>query len=297
MIRSMTGYGSSKASSDLGWTISVECRSVNHRGLEARVHAPREWAWLDAKTQEIVKKYLKRGRVDVRIELERDDSQAEASIVNEAAFAGIAAALHRLADKNGLQGGVTIGDVLQFREVLARSKPEEETESDPAFVQAVEDAVAQLANSRIEEGARLMQTMESLVADVHARVTEVEKVIPDEVEDYRSRLRARVEEAAEKLKLGEVDESRLAYEVVIYADRTAIAEEIQRAHSHLQKLGEVLSDESDAVRGKKVDFYLQELMREANTMGSKTGSTVITDHVVEIKSAIEKMREQAANIE
>ncbi len=293
MIRSMTGFGAAQLSVS-GWSVTVECRSVNQKALEIKTYLPRSLSELEPVVQNLVKDAISRGRVDVRVEIQRDAS-SDIAVVNVAKFTEVARQLQALAAELGL-AGVTTSDVLSFRDVLAASDTSEEL--DPAPVaQTMRDALAQLVAAREEEGNKLATTMRRLVAAVQNEVDSVEKTLGVVVDEFRTRLETRVTDALAKFGVSEIDEQRLIQEVVIYADRSDIAEEIQRTRSHLLKLLDLLESASDEPCGKRMDFYLQELFREANTMGSKSSAVELTDSVVRIKAAIEQMREQAANIE
>lgn len=292
MIRSMTGFGAAHYSAE-GWTVSAECRSVNQKALEVKVYLPRQVSAFEPVVTEKVKEVVRRGRVDIRFDLQRDESNG--SWVDPEKFAAIAQQLRMLATSNGL-GSPTVGDVLSFREIQSS------TDSFEPVAQSILDAVAtealdQLVAARTEEGEKLAATLRGLVEIIRTTVDRVESEVPRVVEDYAQRLQARVKDAVARFDAGDLDEQRLVQEVLIYADRSDIAEEIQRTRSHLSKLSDLLNTPPEEPCGKRIDFYLQELFREANTMGSKSSAAELTDAVVIIKSAIEQMREQAANIE
>lgn len=302
-FQSMTGYGSAQVESG-GWRLSIECRSVNHRSLEARFFvSDGKWRWLEPVAVDIVRRHVRRGRVDVRVEVvaaaDGSGQGSEASLIDPERFGAVCRELGELAAKNGLPG-VELRDVLVFRSRFERQDQESEKvgEGDEAVIAAVSAAVEQLVASRKIEG-------EGISADLLGHLDRIEnglsviyaQSLMDE-ESFQLRMMQRLQEALERFEVGEVDEQRLLQELVIYADRSDISEELQRAGSHVKKLrGLIAAETSGEPRGKKIDFYLQELFREANTMGSKSGSSDLTDRVIDIKSSIEKMREQAANVE
>jgi uncharacterized protein (TIGR00255 family) len=293
MIRSMTGYGAAQLNLD-GWSLTVECRSVNQKALEIKTYLPRGLSALEPAVQGNVKSVISRGRVDVRVDLQRESS-SDSAIVNVEKFATVARQLKALATELSLSPP-SVSDVLSFRDVLAATDSADDIDVEPVK-NTVHEALAQLVAAREEEGTKLATTMRALVSSVQDEVGIVERTVPEVVDDFRSRLETRVTEALAKFGVAEIDEQRMIQEVVVYADRSDIAEEVQRTRSHLQKLLDLLESASDEPCGKRMDFYLQELFREANTMGSKSSAVVLTDSVVRIKSAIEQMREQAANIE
>ncbi len=293
MIRSMTGYGAAQLNLD-GWSLTVECRSVNQKALEIKTYLPRGLSALEPAVQSNVKGVISRGRVDVRVDLQRASS-GDSAIVNVEKFASVARQLKALATELSLSAP-SVSDVLSFRDVLAATDSTDDIDIEPVK-QTVIEALGQLVAAREEEGTKLATTMRALVASVQDEVGVVERTVPEVVDDFRSRLETRVTDALAKFGVSEIDEQRMIQEVVVYADRSDIAEEVQRTRSHLQKLLDLLESASDEPCGKRMDFYLQELFREANTMGSKSSAVVLTDSVVRIKAAIEQMREQAANIE
>ncbi len=293
-IRSMTGFGSAEVRHN-GWHLRVECRSVNHRGLDTRVHFPRDWAWIEPAALAAVKDRIQRGRVEVRIEAEPDAGVSKQSVIDRDRFKAVADELKSIAFASDL-APPTVGDVLTFREVISRNDSVEISE-DSAFVDGVAAALDELVANRVEEGEKLHRAFHDLVDTVEQGVERVKEILPSVAADYRAGLESRVKEALEKFGINEMSEERLMQEVVYFADKVEIAEEIQRATSHVSKMRDLLDMPDGSAQGKQIDFYLQELVREANTMGSKSGSPALTDAVVGIKSAIEKMREQAANVE
>lgn len=293
MIRSMTGFGSAQVTLD-GWSLSVDCRSVNQKALEVKVYLPRQIAALESTILEAIKSDLQRGRVDVRIEATRTEG-ASSTLVNRERFSQVASHLRELAAEHGL-AETRLSDVLAFRDVLATSEHADEIDPQRVLV-AAHQAIAQLVHSREEEGQKLRLKLHELIDVIRAEVERIENHLPRVVDEFRTRLETRVREALDRFGIREIDEQRLIQEMVLYADRSDIAEEIQRTRSHLTKLEDLLDTAASEPCGKRMDFYLQELFREANTMGSKSSATELTDAVVRIKATIEQMREQAANIE
>lgn len=303
-FQSMTGYGSAQVESG-GWHLSIECRSVNHRSLEPRFFVgDARWRWLEAVAVDVVKQSVRRGRVDVRIDAvaKRDGQALEAGMIDAGLFRAVCRELEALAQENGLSGGVELRDVLVFRSRFERQKSENDLEKageyDEAVVAALRTAVEQFVESRILEGSGICADLCGYLERIERGLGDIRDCIANETDAYNQRLVLRVQDAASRFALGELDEQRVAQELVFYADRSDISEELQRAGSHVIKLrGLMLPEKIGEPRGKKIDFYLQELFREANTMGSKSNSAVLTDRVIDIKSSIEKMREQAANVE
>lgn len=290
----MTGFGSAESTHE-GWTLKAECRSVNHRGLDVKVWAPRDWNWVEPFVQETVRATLFRGRIEVRVDVSAAPGESTGRI-NFEKFASVAAELRRAAQEAEL-APPTAADVLGFAEVVDGTREVALPVELGPFKATIRAALEELAASRQQEGERLAVTMEELVSEVDRRVIGINAAAAEVADEYRTRLEQRVREALARFDVGELDERAILHEVALYADRSDVSEELQRAASHVEKLREVFAAPAVGAVGKQVDFYLQELIREANTTGSKSGSLAITDHVIAMKTAIEQMREQAANIE
>lgn len=291
MIRSMTGFGTAQSASN-GWVLSVECRSVNHKGFDSRVQVPRGLTWLEVAATEMLRERIQRGRVDVRVELSRENG-ARSRNVDPARFKQVAEELKLLSDAMGL-ATVTVAEVLSFRDVIVVEEVGELDES--TGKDTLRAALDALISSRQEEGERLIPTMVRLIESIEAELDGIESLRDGVLGEYQRRLLQRVNEALERFSV-DLDASRVAQEVILYADRSDVAEEMQRARSHCLKLRNLLAEADTEPCGKRLDFYLQELMREVNTTGSKSSNVAITDAVVRMKSAVEQLREQSSNIE
>lgn len=297
-LASMTGYGSSFAVVE-GWQLRVECRSVNHRRLNVRVHAPDELRWLEPQVQKRIKGAICRGSIDVRFDLRPGVStgRTEFAGIDEDRFSAVARELKRLAVDYRLVAPVSLEAIWEYRSFFDRSTGEVFTEETASSIMpAIDDALQEMIVSRRDEGEGIRRDLLQYRNELVALVEAVEGITEDDKEAHRSRVRRRLREALEEFDIGEIDEGRLAQEVAYYVEKGDICEEVQRARSHLDRLKEVVMEPGEAV-GKKIDFYLQELIRETNTMGSKSQHAGLTDRVIEMKSIIEKMREQAANVE
>lgn len=296
-IRSMTGYGTAESRAD-GWIVSVEARSVNHRNLDTRVSVPRECPWLEPQITQLLRDRLHRGRVQINVNLEFDQSseQIDVEYVDRARFDAIAAELRELGQASGTVEP-SLGDVLEFRHLFEKKTIAEISTDNPALMAAARNAVDMLIVSRATEGDGIAEDLLGHLENLGEHLDELRELLPREIEEFRGRLRERIDKAVEDFDVGSIDDDRLAQELAYYVDKADVSEELQRATSHVEKLRRILdSDEREAV-GKTIDFYLQELIRETNTMGSKSNSARGTDIVIAMKSAVEKMREQAANIE
>lgn len=295
-IRSMTGFGSAQASSQ-GWSMKVSCRSVNHRGLDVRVWAPRDWEWIEPYVLGAVRAIAQRGRVEVRVDVESDAAGSGSQFVDREVFVAVAQELEAARTAAGISEGATVSDVLLFEAARPQGIDSALPDDFADFQAAIGAALSQLVQAREEEGDRLVDTLRGLLDDLEARLKSIDSRSGDVVDEYRTRLEARMREALERFGIDEIDERSLLHEVALYADRADVSEEVQRATSHIAKLRELLEAAPEDPVGKQIDFYLQELIRETNTTGSKSSSIEITNDVIAMKTAIEKMREQAANIE
>ncbi len=297
-ISSMTGYSTASEQAD-GWLVSVEARSVNHRGLDTRLSVPRECAWLEPTIAELVRGRLHRGRVQlsVTLDLDADADEVDVNYIDEARFMAVCHELRELSNMTAT-GPLTLGDALEFRDIFEKKTVAEIEEDNPAVLRAVEAALDGLVDSRRQEGRGIAEDLRGHLDSLSGHIEELRGLLPDEAQSFRGRLKERVEQAVEDFGVGEIDDERLAQELAYYADKSDVSEEVQRALSHIDKLASIVEGEhtEDAV-GKTIDFYLQELIRETNTMGSKSNSARATDLVIAMKATVEKMREQAANIE
>lgn len=297
-VLSMTGYGDADGQID-GWALKVSVRAVNHKALDVRVNSPRDWAWFEPHVAKILRAKVNRGRVDVLIEV-RQAASADGALwqVDEDALGSICAQLQSLGQRHGITQPLSWSEVLNFRRLFEKSDaqaadPEQQLEQCAALVGM---AVDRFNASRAEEGATIASTMLGYLDFLGDGVAQVAAIRPQLLEGYRQRLKERLDEVLQRDDIA-LDEQRLAQEVVLFADRTDVAEEIQRAGAHVERLKQLFGQPQAEPVGKKVDFYLQELIRETNTMASKSNFSDLTELVVQMKSVIEQMREQAANIE
>ena len=297
-IRSMTGYATAGAQAE-GWIVSVEARSVNHRGLDMRLNLPRECSWIEPKITELIRDRMHRGRVQLRVELDFDQSadDVEVNYIDEARFSAVSRELRELSNATAT-GPMVLHDVLEFRHIFEKKTVAEISEDNPALTSAVESAIDQLIDSREHEGEGIARDLDDHLQSLSDSLRRLQELLPQELEAFRTRLKERVYEAVADFGAGDIDDEKLAQELAYYADKADVSEELQRAKSHVGKLRGILGGEgNDKGVGKTIDFYLQELIRETNTMGSKSNSARGTDLVIEMKSTVERMREQAANIE
>ena len=292
MIRSMTGYGRCEQAYE-DKTIQVEIRSVNHRFFEFSSRIPRVYAFLEDKIKAYVQGRVSRGKVDVFVTINTISTPGTVVQVTHGLAAGYMAAMQELSEEFGLKKEVSLGLLTRFPDVLTVIKaPEDEEKLLADFMPVLEGAVDAFLAMREYEGERLQTDVLEKAENILHMVEHVESGSEALVREYNDRLKARLMEI---LGDANIDEQRIVTEAAIFADKTAVAEETVRLRSHISQLCELIR--SDGAVGRKLDFLVQEMNREANTIGSKSQNLEITRTVVDIKSEIEKIREQIQNIE
>ena len=294
MIKSMTGFGRSEYS-DGKRNIICEIRSVNHRYSDITVKMPRRYSFAEDKIKQTVKEKLVRGKVDVSINLENLTENDVVIKLNQLAAGQYYENLKELKEQFGLSGEIDLSLMAGMPDVLkAVPDVEDEDELTKAILVPVAEASANLEKMRAIEGARLADDLIKKGETIKGILDQIEERSPLVVKDYMEKLRARIAELLDGA--AEIPEDRILTEAAIFADKCAIDEEITRLNSHLLQLKSILTG-SESTVGKKLDFLVQEMNREANTIGSKANDITITNHMLNIKSEIEKIREQVQNIE
>ena len=292
LIKSMTGYGRSVETRS-GREFTVEVRSVNNRYLDCAVRLPRLVAFGEDAVKQAVKNTISRGKVDVYVSVRSEGGEQGTVTLNTALAEGYLAAMRQMAETFGLENDVKVSDLSRLPEVFTVDKPEVDEEALLADLMAVaNEALAGYDAMRTTEGAALDHDLRSRGARILELVGQVERQSPKTVSDYRARLEAKLREV---LANTAVDESRILTEAAIFADKVAVDEETVRLRSHLNQMNAML-DAGGAV-GRKLDFLLQEMNREANTIGSKCTDVAVARIVVDIKAELEKIREQVQNVE
>ena len=292
MIRSMTGYGRAQELRN-GRDITVEFRSVNHRYFEFSARVPRAYGYLEEKLKGLAQGSASRGKVEVAVLIQTVDSPDSQVAVNTALAREYVEALRGLGAELGLTDDLSLTAISRFGEIFTLKKSPDDEERIWADVSAVaQAAAARFVEMRQTEGRRLREDILGRLCTIEEKVAVVEERSPQTVAEYRAKLTARMEELLGK---SGVEEQRILAEAAIVADRWAVDEETVRLRSHIAQLRTIL-DTPEAV-GRKMDFLVQEMNREANTIGSKAQDVAIAQVVVDIKSEIEKIREQIQNIE
>ena len=292
MIKSMTGYG--RAREELHKRdITVEIRSVNNRYLDCSVKMPRMYAFAEEALKQTVQKRVCRGKVDVFVTVDASAADVAKVAVNRELAAQYCAALQELAEVCGTDYQVTPETLARFSDVLTVTKADEDLETVSDDLCAVlEKALDSYNEMRTAEGAKLAEDIESRLANVERYTAQVEARSPETVAEYRRKLTERMQEV---LQGAGIDEQRILTEAAIYADKVAVDEETVRLRSHVSQLRTMLV--SDEPMGRRMDFLIQEVNRESNTIGSKCQDVSIAQIVVGLKAEVEKMREQVQNVE
>ena len=292
MIKSMTGYGSAKGTVD-GLEITVELKSVNNRYLDAAVRLPRSFLFAEELIKGRVQSHISRGKVDVFVSVDSSQAGDMTVKVNEGLLKGYMDAISHIAEEYGLARDMTAMSVSRFPDVLTVEKRELDAEAIGAGIgEIAERALQDFDAMRLREGEKLREDVLSRLETIERLVEMVEEKAPETVAEYRRRLEQKM---AEVLGTAGIDESRILAEAALFADHIAVDEETVRLRSHMSQLRGMINGNSPT--GRKIDFLIQEFNREANTIGSKCQNSQIAHTVVDLKSEIEKIREQIQNIE
>ncbi len=292
MIKSMTGYGGAKGSVE-GLEISVELKSVNNRYLDTSVRLPRSFLFAEDGVKAAVQRHISRGKVDVFVSVDSSAAGDMTVKINEPLLKGYMEAINSIANDYGLSNDMTAMSICRFPDVLSVEKKDMDAEAITAGIVAVaEDALKDFDAMRLREGEKLRDDVLSKLETIDSLVSTVEQESPKTLADYRARLESKM---AEVLGSAGIDENRILAEAAIFADRITVDEETVRLRSHMSQLKTMIS--GDSPTGRKIDFLIQEFNREANTIGSKCQNSSIAHVVVDLKSEIEKIREQIQNIE
>lgn len=292
VIRSMTGFGRSEKTAG-GFEIVVEIRSVNHRFFEYTSRITRGYGFLDEKLKAYLQERISRGKVDAMVSVETVGDTDAQVLVNHSLAAGYAGALRELKERCGLSGEVTLDSVARYSDIFTvRREPEDEDRVWESVRETAEEAVSSLVGMRESEGKHLKADFLARSEKILATVAKIEERSPRTVSEYQQKLRERLKSM---LADANVDEQRLLTEAAVYADKISVTEETVRLRSHIRQFRSLL--ETDGPVGRKLDFLVQEMNREANTIGSKCADAEIAYEVVDVKAEIEKLREQIQNIE
>ena len=292
MIKSMTGFGRAEAQ-DEQHKFTVEIKSVNHRYLDLNVKLPRKLNAFEVEIRNFIKSRIVRGKVDVYITLEETKEASDILHYNTHIADMYMENIRKMSQDYGIPFDVTATSLARFPDVLEMTDAEDDDEMLHLFLMdALTAATDQFVENRSQEGMRLRQDMLAKMDEMSSYVTTLEERSPQIIEEYRERLQTKITDL-----LGDhaIDETRIASEVVLYADKVCIDEEMVRLRSHVEETKHMLADGGEV--GRKLDFIAQEMNREANTILSKSNDLEISNCAIELKTEIEKVREQIQNIE
>ncbi|WP_144548950.1 YicC/YloC family endoribonuclease [Bacillus sp. X1(2014)] len=291
MVTSMTGFGRAKAESDF-FSVNVEIKTVNHRFCEMNIRMPRQLLKIEDRLKKKLSQYIRRGRVEVYVSLEGEGSVNRKVHVDWKLLDEYSQIIKQVREKYNVEGIVTLQDLLSRSELLHIEESEiGNDELEKLVLEATEEAANLLKQMRLAEGDELKKDLLAILSQLEINVMELQKFAPLVVQSYKERLTKRMEEFVN----GQLDETRILTEVAVFADKADISEEITRLKSHIQQFLHTL--QSMEPIGRKLDFIVQEMNREANTIGSKANDSNIAKQVVDIKSLLEKLKEQVQNIE
>lgn len=292
MIKSMTGFGRGEAISN-NRHVTIEMKSVNHRYCDINIRMPRKLIFLENTLKNLIKEKLERGKIDVFINYENVDENTSNILYNEALAAEYMNYFQKMASNFGIMNDINVSSLSRYPEVLKLEEQEDDEELLQQLVmEALGKTIDDIAETRLKEGQMLKIDIKNKLDEMLGYVKVLKDIAPAVIEDYRNKLSTRIGEIMDQTL---VDKDRLALEVVVFADRSCVDEEIVRLESHIKHMKDTL-DAKDSV-GRKLDFLAQEMNREANTILSKANNINVSNQGIDLKTLIEKIREQIQNIE
>ena len=291
MIKSMTGYGRAKLSKD-DREYQIEIKSVNHRYLDISVRIPKQLSYLEETIKKEIAKKVKRGKIDVFVTFENNSLEGKEIKINTELAKAYIDELKKLAEKENILSDIQVTEISKYPDVLNIQSSQDDEKITEEVLETITIATDNLVQMRETEGNKISEDLLKRLNIINKKVEEIAKLSTGLIEEYVVKLEERINEI---LKNQEIDKTRLAQEVVIYADKCSIEEEVTRLNSHISQFKNLLN--SNEAIGKKLDFIIQEMNRETNTIGSKANNLKITNGVIDIKTEIENIREQVQNIE
>ena len=292
MVRSMTGFGRGEATVD-GRDIVVEIKSVNHRYFEFNCRTTRGYSFLEEKLKSYIKDSVKRGKIDVYVSLTQKEDTELVVKINESLAQGYINALKKLSQEYGIKDDISVSTVSAYSDIFqVRKAPEDEEEVWNAVKPVLDSALKNFISMRETEGEKMKADVMDRAERILSIVSEIELRSPERVKEYEARLKEKIQQL---LGSAEYDEQRIITEVAIFGDKVAVDEETVRLRSHFDQLKVLMNGDGEV--GRKLDFIIQEMNREANTIGSKANDSDLAHKVVDIKAEIEKIREQIQNLE
>lgn len=292
-MKSMTGYGKSILAKEKR-EYQVEIKTVNHRYLDISIKMPKILSYLEEQIKKEISSKIKRGKVDVFITFENNSEEGKNIKINKELAKVYINELRQLADEENLTKEIPVMEIAKLPDILSIKIDQEDEKIKQEMLEAVSNATESLNQMKKIEGDKIGQDLNRRIDKIESKIEEISKKSTGLIEEYVVKLEKRIQEI---LKTEEIDKSRIAQEVVIYADKCSIEEEITRMKSHIYQFRTLISSDKEETIGKKLDFIIQEMNRETNTIGSKSNSLDITNGVIDIKTELEDIREQIQNIE
>lgn len=291
MIKSMTGYGKANLSQKER-EYQVEIKSLNHRYLDISVKMPKVLSYLEEEVKKEISAKVKRGKIDVFITFENNSTEGKEIKINTEIAKIYIDELKKLAKQEDISANIEVTEISKFPDVLSIQNNQEDETIKEELLGTVSQATEKLVQMRTMEGSKIAEDLLVRIKVIQEKVKEISSLSTGLIEEYVVKLEGRIKEI---LKNEEIDEARLAQEVVIYADKCSVEEEVTRLQSHILQFEKLLNTEESI--GKKLDFIIQEMNRETNTIGSKANNLEITNDVIDMKTELENVREQIQNIE
>ena len=292
MIRSMTGYGKQNLNVEKR-EYQVEIKSVNHRYLDINIKLPKSISYLEDTIKKEISAKIKRGKIDVFITFENNSQEGKNITINKELAKLYIEQLKELAQEEKILNNIEVMDIAKLPDILIVKNDEEDEKIQNELIEVVQGAISKIIEMKNIEGNKIEQDLLQRIDKIENKIVEISAKSTGLIEEYVVKLEKRIKEI---LKTEELDKSRLAQEVVIYADKCSIEEEVTRLKSHIYQFRNLISNNNETI-GKKLDFLIQEMNRETNTIGSKANNLEITNGVIDIKTELEDIREQIQNIE
>jgi uncharacterized protein (TIGR00255 family) len=287
----MTGFGHCEyTENDI--TFTVEMKTVNHRYTDIFLRMPKQLSPFEDRVRSLVNSRIQRGKIDIYITYDNKSSQAQEVILDEQLAKAYCDAMKKIAEGLGLRDDISASALARFPDILKVEKKDNDEFIGEILEKAMNKALDELLDMRIREGEKLKESLFANLENIEGFIKKIELKAPFVVREYKEKLESRL---SELIDIQRVDEARIAAEVALFADKCSVDEELVRLKSHIHQMRDMLNEGSPV--GKKADFLIQEMNREVNTIGSKASDLEITRNVVELKSEIEKLREQIQNIE
>lgn len=291
MIKSMTGYGKANLEKNER-RYQVEIKTVNHRYLDISVKMPRQLSYLEEPIKKAIGNKVKRGKVDVFVTFENNSLEGQEIKINTELASAYIKKLKKLAESENILADIQVNDIARYPDVLNIKNNQDDEIIKQELLEVSQIAIDNLIEMRQVEGTKMAEDIKQRLEYIQEKVKEISKLSTGLIEEYVVKLEERLKQI---LKGQEIDQARLAQEVVIYADKCSVEEEVTRLNSHISQFHNLIN--SNEPIGKKLDFIIQEMNRETNTIGSKANNLEITDRVIDLKTQIENIREQIQNIE